>query len=104
MDAAVQPERKTIELDRSEAPVRCPDKDDLPADDRRSAEAVRKRARERALQAIGPELAEDWELDGTPAEAIAFERRARRVLLPTPDSAGQQWEEYCAAVVQLRRG
>ena len=97
-------ERKTIELAWSEAPVQCPDKDDLPADDPRSAEAIQERARERALQAIGPELAAGWELDGTAAEAIAFERRKRRVLLPTPDSAGQQWEEYCAATVRLRRG
>ena len=104
MDAAVQPERKTIELDWTAFPVRCPGEDDLPASDPRSAHAIRERARERALQAIGPELAEGWELDGTPAEAIAFERRARRVLLPTPDSAGQQWEEYCAAFVKLRRG
>ena len=96
--------RKTVELDWSETPVRCPDKDDLPADDPRSAEAVQERARERALQAIGAELAEGWELDGTPAEAITFERRARRVLLPTPDSASQRWEEYCAALVKLRRG
>jgi hypothetical protein len=97
-------ERKTVELDWSDFPVRCPDKRDLPADDPRSAEAVQERARERALQAIGPQLADGWELDGTPADAIAFERRKRRVLLPTPDSPGAQWEEYCAAVVKLRRG
>lgn len=97
-------ERKTVELDWSESPVRCPDENELPADDPRSAETVEERARQRALQAIGPQLSEGWELDGAPAEAIAFERRKRRVLLPTPDSAGQQWEEYCAAVVKLRRG
>jgi hypothetical protein len=101
---ATAPERKTVELDWSEFPVRCPDGDDLPADDPRSLEAVQQRARDRALQAVGPQLAQGWELDGTPEEAIDFERRKRRVLLPTPDSAGQQWEEYCAALVKLRRG
>ena len=103
MEAAAQ-EHKTVELDWSEFPVRCPDRSDLPADDPHSAEAVQERARERALQAIGPYLADGWQLDGTPAEAIEFERRRRRVLLPTPDSADRQWEEYCAAVVRLRRG
>ena len=103
MDVAAQ-EHTTIELDWSDSPVRCPDDEGLPADDPRSAEAVLARVRERALQAVAPQLAEGWELDGPPAEAIAFERRKRRVLLPTPGSAGPQWEEYCAALVKLRRG
>jgi hypothetical protein len=97
-------EHKTVELDWSEAPLPCPEDVGLPASDPRSSPAALERARERALQSIGSYLQEGWELDGAPAEAISFSRRKRRILLPTPEVAGEQWEEYCAAMVRLRRG
>lgn len=97
-------ERKTIELDWDEAPLPCPEDEGLPASDPRSFEASLERARERAIQAIGAHLQEGWVLDGSPAEAITLTRRKRRILLPIPDAPGEEWEEYCAATVKLRRG
>lgn len=104
MDETVLAERKTVELDWSEAPLPCPEDEGLPASDPRSLQAALERARERAMQSIGSYLQDGWELDGTPAEAITFDRRKRRILLPTPGAAGEEWEEYCAATVRLRRG
>ncbi len=97
-------EHKTVELDWSEAPQHCPEDRGLPASDPQSVEAAVARARERALQSIGAHLQDGWVLDGTPAQAISFSRRKRRILLPIPGEAGEQWEEYCAASVKLRRG
>ena len=97
-------ERKTVELDWNEAPLPCPEDEGLPASDPRSFEAALERAREHALQAIGSYLQDGWVLDGTPAEAITLTRRKRRILLPIPEAPGEQWEEYCAATVKLRRG
>lgn len=97
-------ERKTVELDWSEAPLPCPEDEGLPASDPRSYQAALERARERAVQSIGSWLQDGWKLDGSPAEAITFSRRKRRILLPIPNAAGEQWEEYCAATVKLRRG
>ena len=97
-------ERKTVELDWNEAPLPCPEDEGLPPSDPRSFEAALERAREHALQAVGSHLQDGWELDGTPAEAISLVRRKRRILLPIPETPGEQWEEYCAATIRLRRG
>lgn len=97
-------ERKTMELDWSEDPIRCPGRDDLPADDPDSVPAITKKAQERALRAVEAELAAGWELDGDAEEAITFERRRRWVLMPTPGMVGPEWEEFCAVSVRLRRG
>ncbi|MGD8485519.1 MAG: hypothetical protein PVG27_07160 [Chloroflexota bacterium] len=104
MNETMMLERRTVELDWDQAPLPCPEDQDLPASDPRSFEAALERARERALQAVGAYLQEGWELDGTPAEAITLSRRKRRILLPIPSAAGDEWEEYCAATVRLRRG
>ena len=100
---AIRVEHKTIDLDWSDTPLRCPSNESLPPDDPLSVESVNRKAGERDLRAIESEVAEGWEPDGELWSASTLDKRKRQVLLPTPGMAGLEWEEYYAAHVRMLR-